>query len=73
MRCKKGIIPNENFYYDARGLHFVYNRNDLPCISSQYIDVCVDWPRPNPENLSSFKEFRDFYEDEGNYQNDTDN
>ncbi|MBQ6471605.1 MAG: hypothetical protein IJJ33_06455 [Victivallales bacterium] len=31
--------PIENFYYDAKGLHFVYNENLI-------IDVCIQWPRP---------------------------
>ena len=32
--------PIENFYYDGKGLHFVYNEN------LEIIDVCIQWPRP---------------------------
>ena len=32
--------PIENFYYDGKGLHFVYNEN------LEILDVCIQWPRP---------------------------
>ncbi|MGN0867473.1 MAG: RsiV family protein [Oligosphaeraceae bacterium] len=36
----------ENFYYDAQGLHFVFNRYEIDCHAAGEFHLCVDWPLP---------------------------
>ncbi|MBR6470567.1 MAG: DUF3298 domain-containing protein [Victivallales bacterium] len=38
--------PTQNFYYDDKGLHFVYNEYEIACYATGMIDVCIQWPRP---------------------------
>lgn len=53
------IEPGENFYFDDAGLHFVYNKDDIPGISSDYMDVCIDWPCPTSLATDQFYRDRD--------------
>lgn len=38
--------PTQNFYYDDKGLHFVYNEYEIACYAEGRIDICIQWPRP---------------------------
>lgn len=51
-RQKKTYITNdpkpiENFYFDKRGLHFLYNRYTIASGVDGAIDVCIPWLFPN--------------------------
>ena len=39
-------VPTNNFYYDGKGLHFVYNEYEIACYARGDFDVCVQWPVP---------------------------
>ena len=41
------LWPIENFYFDAQGLHVVYNEYDLAAFSYGVIELCVRRPRPD--------------------------
>lgn len=48
---KDNVFPRpaltENFYYDAQGLHFFFNRYEIDCYAAGEFDLCVDWPLPS--------------------------
>ena len=38
--------PKDNFYFDDKGLHFIYNEYEIHCYAAGYFDICIDWPLP---------------------------
>lgn len=38
--------PTQNFYYDKKGLHFVFNEYEIASYAEGTIDICIKWPRP---------------------------
>lgn len=41
------LWPIENFYFDDKGLHVVYNEYDIAAFACGVIELCVRWPRPD--------------------------
>ncbi len=39
-------VPTNNFFYDGKGLHFVYNEGEIGPIAMGAIEVCIQWPLP---------------------------
>ncbi|MGN0879196.1 MAG: DUF3298 domain-containing protein [Oligosphaeraceae bacterium] len=40
------LWPVENFYFDDKGLHVVYNEYDIAAFACGVIELCVRWPLP---------------------------
>ena len=39
-------FPTNNFFYDGKGLHFVYNEGEIGPMALGNIEVCIQWPLP---------------------------
>lgn len=39
-------FPTNNFFYDGKGLHFVYNEGEIGPMALGTIEVCIQWPLP---------------------------
>ena len=39
-------FPINNFFYDGKGLHFVYNQGEIGPMGLGAIEICIQWPLP---------------------------
>ena len=45
-QLSRNPLPTNNFYYNDKGLHFVYNENEIAPATLGSLDVCIPWPLP---------------------------